>query len=1191
MLNDNNPWLGLKTYSEGQILYGRSEEINALSQDILFNRQTVVYGKSGIGKSSLLNAGVFPILRRANMFPVNVRLVHNDKQTDYCEQIRKSVEESLNNLRRDIVGTDGRKQTLDSLLGRKEELCSTIPNDKGESLWEYFHRHVFFDDLGNEIQPVIAFDQFEEIFTLCKDEDTRKEFFDQLADLINDIPPSYIYASNEESKGDDSGMDEVIDGSEDFVLEEDDENEQTYNYLQEPKYHIIITLREDFLSYLERYTTNIPLLKHNRYCLRPLSDDQASTIITDPVPGLISEEVAVEIICKITDSEPNEFKLGDGIAQLEVDSAILSLFLSELYKKKAPEDTTISKELVQAIGDNIITSFYEETIAGISEKSAEYLERRLVTDDERRDSIFEDRALSRGVTREELKYLKDERLIHEFPWNDDGMRIEFMHDILCPIIVDRRKKREQKRLQEEEARKREEETKRKEEEAQRRIQEEERKRKEVERKAEEDKRKLIEEAKQIRKKNRRRIVALISIMLLVVGLTGVGIALYYFATKHVFEEYYQSYTLENGWPKGIGEPLSKEEAYNLSISYRLWKEGFLAKHLNHVSIYGRGGQQIVAKNPISSIIVCEEDDQGNDKKASGAVELMHRTHYIYFRQDSELDEPVQMLCYDKEGKDKVLLYSINLSKEGEAVWTVFYDPEGKPLPMRDNGADRVKILRGNSGLDSLCYIYDSQGVPQSNQACIPENNYIPFYGQELKYNHDIRVDSIFFLDEFGQRHKVASFKYPARQSSVISIDSIASEGLRHILSIKRDYDNHGDCIIETFYNLTNNLKDSLYFQYDDLGRNILKGLYCKDNNETKEYQISYCDQKSHSIKEKVCKEGVGRNPSSWVVSSFYREGIDKEGIKHIEQKAENGYYSHQIVRQLDAETEDICFVDSVGQPIIDSVEVCHRKVTRIHHNTDGSYYQTEYYYDIDKKTLYSGEEYDFAVDSVVYDSYGHRIARVRWDKNMNIVTSYRIEYEGGRESYRYAMGVDGRPIRCPDWECDKLNYYKLQNITKFDGKTIVHLRAIDEYGLSCFLTRGFITHKDTLDINKSNLGMGWIESSSIIIPPLRNATAICYVHLLNKNGYAYKCGLKDGDIILKKNSSNYTIATISGRMGLGDYVGENLFYVIRYDIDKKAWSLHNAQMLKGLDAGAEVYPIYYTKEETELLKNALKQIK
>ena len=444
MKNNTNPWLGLKTYSEGQILYGRSEEINALSQDILFNRQTVVYGKSGIGKSSLLNAGVFPIIRRSNMFPVNVRLVHNDKQTSYFVQIKNQVENSISHLRKDMVGSDGKNKTLEDICGSIETLCDAIPNEDGETLWEYFHRHVFKNDQGETIQPVIVFDQFEEIFTLCKDDSERRAFFSQLADLINDVPPSYIYDSKDKQEDETKEEDEIIDGSEDFVLIEDEEEHDghRFNYLQESNFHIVITLREEFLSHLERYSANIPLLKHNRYCLRPLSDDQAGSIITDPVPGLISEDVAVEIICKITGSAQNGFKLGDGIAQLEVDSAILSLFLSELYKKKRPEDMTISRDLVREIGDNIIYSFYEETIAGISDESAKFLEKELVTEDGLRDSIFENSALSNGVAKEELKYLKDERLIHEFPWNDDGMRIEFMHDILCPVIVERRKKRE-----------------------------------------------------------------------------------------------------------------------------------------------------------------------------------------------------------------------------------------------------------------------------------------------------------------------------------------------------------------------------------------------------------------------------------------------------------------------------------------------------------------------------------------------------------------------------------------------------------------------------------------------------------------------------------------------------------------------------------------------------------------------------
>ena len=97
-MENENPWLGLKTYKEGQILYGRSEEIRLLSQNIITNVQTIIYGKSGIGKSSILNAGVFPIARHANLFPVDIRLVHND--IPYIAQIKKRVIECLDNLRK-----------------------------------------------------------------------------------------------------------------------------------------------------------------------------------------------------------------------------------------------------------------------------------------------------------------------------------------------------------------------------------------------------------------------------------------------------------------------------------------------------------------------------------------------------------------------------------------------------------------------------------------------------------------------------------------------------------------------------------------------------------------------------------------------------------------------------------------------------------------------------------------------------------------------------------------------------------------------------------------------------------------------------------------------------------------------------------------------------------------------------------
>lgn len=199
-----NPWLGLKSYSEGKRLYGRDKEIEELSQKILYNTQTIIYGKSGIGKSSLLKAGVFPILRRHGYFPVYVRFVHEEGQEGYTNQIKMSVKEALKHLTvEDLSALESDMYKL--VEGYAEEVVPIKDTEDKETLWEYFHRHKFFYKLNNEdkpheIFPVLVFDQFEEIFTLQKKETLVKSFFEEFAGLLNNVCPKYLFESINESE-------------------------------------------------------------------------------------------------------------------------------------------------------------------------------------------------------------------------------------------------------------------------------------------------------------------------------------------------------------------------------------------------------------------------------------------------------------------------------------------------------------------------------------------------------------------------------------------------------------------------------------------------------------------------------------------------------------------------------------------------------------------------------------------------------------------------------------------------------------------------------------------------------------------------------------------------------------------------------------------------------------------------------
>ena len=61
----DNPWPGLAAFDESasEFFHGRADEISRVLHTVLDNPMTVLYGRSGMGKTSLLRAGLFPRLR------------------------------------------------------------------------------------------------------------------------------------------------------------------------------------------------------------------------------------------------------------------------------------------------------------------------------------------------------------------------------------------------------------------------------------------------------------------------------------------------------------------------------------------------------------------------------------------------------------------------------------------------------------------------------------------------------------------------------------------------------------------------------------------------------------------------------------------------------------------------------------------------------------------------------------------------------------------------------------------------------------------------------------------------------------------------------------------------------------------------------------------------------------------------
>ena len=75
-IDPENPWLGLSSYTEETRAYfhGRDEEAAELARRVQRKNLTVLFGQSGLGKTSLLRAGLVPRLRGEGFCPVYVRV-------------------------------------------------------------------------------------------------------------------------------------------------------------------------------------------------------------------------------------------------------------------------------------------------------------------------------------------------------------------------------------------------------------------------------------------------------------------------------------------------------------------------------------------------------------------------------------------------------------------------------------------------------------------------------------------------------------------------------------------------------------------------------------------------------------------------------------------------------------------------------------------------------------------------------------------------------------------------------------------------------------------------------------------------------------------------------------------------------------------------------------------------------------
>ena len=59
--------------TDSRIFFGRDAEVREVLNRLLSNKLLVLFAKSGLGKTSLLQAGLFPKLRERDFLPIRLR--------------------------------------------------------------------------------------------------------------------------------------------------------------------------------------------------------------------------------------------------------------------------------------------------------------------------------------------------------------------------------------------------------------------------------------------------------------------------------------------------------------------------------------------------------------------------------------------------------------------------------------------------------------------------------------------------------------------------------------------------------------------------------------------------------------------------------------------------------------------------------------------------------------------------------------------------------------------------------------------------------------------------------------------------------------------------------------------------------------------------------------------------------------
>ncbi len=401
------PFKGLAAYEAADTLlfFGRERDRRIVAANLRSSRLTLLYGPSGVGKSSLLRAGVLADLLEqaraeaaAGEPPRYVPVLLADWSKDPVARLAKAIRKAV----RDLHGP---------------EAAAALPEGGGLSATlEAWAEH------GHGVLLVIL-DQIEEYFVSRPDEDGEGTFAVEFPRAVN---------------------------------------------RRELPVHFLVSIREDALARLDRFKGRIPSLFSNRLHIEHLSRTAAREAIVKPVEQFSAGRVRIEdaLVDAVLDQvaigqvrlRADSAGAGDAAAgrdetQRRIEAPFLQLVMDRIWEVEVAEGSSALR-LSTFVDANrlggakaIARAYLDQAMSGLTRDQRALTAQafRFLVTSSNAKIVWSttDLAKALGSSKEEVEpvlgKLADDRILRPvapLPDRPDESRYEIFHDVLGPEILD-----------------------------------------------------------------------------------------------------------------------------------------------------------------------------------------------------------------------------------------------------------------------------------------------------------------------------------------------------------------------------------------------------------------------------------------------------------------------------------------------------------------------------------------------------------------------------------------------------------------------------------------------------------------------------------------------------------------------------------------------------------------------------------